>query len=212
MADASVAEKTRLFANIVYQITLGGVVPPQVLIEFAGLRLAQFTVFAQVIMDTPDRVPYWEGETYYPILFKPIPRFVMRDKPEEITGQTFGHRYALISQRNQNTSINLPQIVELYANFGPVAVVLGMFLFGLIYRLTLELYVHPGMGLGAVVAITYISSKLFDVGSAGSQIFGAIPWTIVFMAIIHMLMCLAEVDAMPNAEISTQGQEPELTS
>jgi hypothetical protein len=195
LSDASAIEKVRLYGDILYRITIGGAVEPQALIEFASLRLAQFTVFGEVIADTPALVPFWEGESYYPILFKPIPRFIMPDKPEEISGQTFGHRYALISARNVGTSINLPQIVELYGNFGLTGVIAGMFIFGLIYRLLIEVYVHPGMGLGALVGGVYISSKLLDVGSAASMVFGGIPLSIIFVALIHLFIQFAEVDA-----------------
>ena len=175
LSDASVIEKARVFGHIVYRITLGGAVPPQALIDMASMRLAQFTVFGEVIADTPAMVPFWEGESFYPILFKPIPRFIMPDKPEEMSGTWFGHRYGLITTENITTSINLPQLVELYGNFGLIGVIVGMFIFGLIYRLLIEMYVHPGMGLGALVGGVYVSSKLLDIGSAASLTFGAIP-------------------------------------
>lgn len=44
-----------------------------------------------------------------------------------------------------------------------------MFTFGLTYRLLIEMYLHPGMGLGALVCGVYVSSKLLDVGSAASM-------------------------------------------
>jgi hypothetical protein len=179
-------------------------VDPQTLIEFGSLRLAQFTTFGEVIADTPAMVPFWGGETYYPILFKPIPRAVWPDKPEEMSGQTFGHRYAMISAGNTGTSINLPQLVELYANFGLIGVIAGMFLFGLIYRLLIEMYVHPGMGLGAMVGGVYVLSKLLDIGSATSMVFGGIPWSIIFIALIGLLMRAAEVDAMTLGGLSSE--------
>ena len=77
LSDASIIEKAQVFGQIVYRITLGGAVPPQALIDMASMRLAQFTVFGEVIEDTPAIVPFWAGESYYPILFKPIPRFIM---------------------------------------------------------------------------------------------------------------------------------------
>ena len=196
LSDASVIEKARTFGDIVYRITIGGAVPPEMLIEMASRRLAQFTVFGEVVADTPALVPFWKGATYYPILFKPIPRFIMPDKPEEVSGGWFGHRYGLIAQTNIETSINLPQIVELYGNFGLIGVIAGMFVFGLIYRLLIEMYIHPGMGLGALVGAVYVSSRLLDVGSAASLTFGVVPWSIVFVALIHMLVQFAEVDAM----------------
>jgi hypothetical protein len=195
LSDASMIEKAEVFGNIVYRITLGGTVPPQVLVDIASMRLAQFTVFGEVIEDTPAMVPFWAGESYYPILFKPIPRFIMPDKPEEVSGSWFGHRYGLITPENITTSINLPQIVELYGNFGLIGVIAGMFIFGLIYRLLLEMYIHPGMGLGALVGGIYVSSKLIDIGSATSLTFGMIPWSIVLIALIHLIVQLAEIDA-----------------
>jgi hypothetical protein len=195
LSDAGVVEKARVFGDIVYRITLGGAVPPQTLIDVASMRLAQFTVFGEVIADTPAMVPFWRGESFYPILFKPIPRFLMPDKPEEVSGSWFGHRYGLISVENISTSINLPQIVELYGNFALVGVIAGMFIFGLIYRLLIDFYVHPGMGLGALVGAVYVSSKLIDVGSATSLTFGAIPWSIGLIALIHLIVQLAEIDA-----------------
>ena len=195
MANAGAIEKARAFGEIVYRITIGGAVDPQALIEMASMRLAQFTIFGEVIADTPAMVPFWRGESLYPILFKPIPRFIMPDKPEELSGGWFGHRYGLITAANTTTSINLPQIVELYGNFGLTGVVAGMFLFGLIYRLLIEMYVHPGMGLGALVGGIYISSRLLDIGSAASLTLGAIPWSIIFIALIHLIVQLAEIDA-----------------
>ncbi|HZC46629.1 MAG TPA: hypothetical protein VE243_09140, partial [Candidatus Acidoferrum sp.] len=130
LSDAGMIEKARVFGDIVYRITLGGVVPPQALIDVASMRLAQFTVFGEVIADTPTIVPYWEGASFYPILFKPIPRFIMPDKPEELSGGWFGHRYGIITPENTVTSINLPQMVELYGNFGLLGVIVGMFIFG----------------------------------------------------------------------------------
>jgi hypothetical protein len=195
LSDAGVIQKAQVFGEIVYRITLGGAVPPQALIDMASMRLAQFTVFGEVIADTPAMVPFWAGESYYPILFKPIPRFIMPDKPEELSGSWFGHRYGLITTQNITTSINLPQIVELYGNFGLIGVIVGMFIFGLIYRLLLEMYVHPGMGLGALVGGVYVSSKLIDIGSATTMTFGVIPWSMVLIALIHLIVHLAEIDA-----------------
>ncbi len=195
LSDAGAIEKARAFGDILYRITIGGAVDPRSLIEMAGMRLAQFTVFGEVIADTPAMVPYWQGQSYYPILFKPIPRFIMPDKPGELSGGWFGHRYGLITTENTTTSINLPQIVELYGNFGVIGVIVGMFLFGLIFRLLIEMYVHPGMGLGALVGGIYVSSRLLDIGSAASLTLGAIPWSMLLIALIHLIVQLAEIDA-----------------
>jgi hypothetical protein len=101
----------------------------------------------------------------------------------------------LIAAGNTTTSINLPQIVELYGNFGLIGVIAGMFIFGLIYRALLEIYIHPGMGLGALVGGVYVSSKLIDIGSASSLTFGVIPWSMVLIGLINLIVQLAEIDA-----------------
>ena len=195
MADAGVIEKIKLLYDICYRLTFSSAVPMDKMVEFAGMRLAQFTVFAEVIGDTPRVVPYWDGATYRPLPFKPIPRFLMPDKPEEDSGQTFGHRYGFISNENINTSINLPQIVELYANFGLLGVIIGSFLFGVAYRIVIDMYVHPGMGLGALVGAVYLSGKLLEVGSAASLVVGKIPWGIVLIGLIHLVMEIFEMEA-----------------
>jgi hypothetical protein len=102
----------------------------------------------------------------------------------------------VISVENIGTSINLPQIVELYANFGLTGVIVGMFLFGLIYRILVEMYVHPGMGLGALVGGVYVLSRMLDIGSDASMSLGLIPWSIIFIGILHLLMEAGEISAM----------------
>lgn len=69
-----------------------------------------------------------------------------------------------------------------------------MFLFGLIFRLLIEMYVHPGMGLGALVGGVYVSSRLLDIGSATSLTLGAIPWSMLLIALIHLIVQLAEIE------------------
>ena len=82
------------------------------------MRMADIDTFAAVILATPEQIPYWRGETLYPLLFKPIPRFLYPEKPEDISGGTFPHRYGFLSQANRETSFNLSPMVELYCNFG----------------------------------------------------------------------------------------------
>ncbi len=67
---------------------------------------------------TPSKVPFWEGESYYNLLYKFIPRFLWKDKPAEEMGQLFGHRYEVLDEWNFTTSMNTPIIAEAYMNFG----------------------------------------------------------------------------------------------
>src|SRR5262249_27668159 len=46
----------------------------RVIVSLAVDRLSQLVMLEKVVSYTPDEVPYWEGRTYYPLLFKVIPR------------------------------------------------------------------------------------------------------------------------------------------
>lgn len=192
LAGASRVEKFRYFVGLTESaLTLGA---GDKLVQFGAARMALFPLLAEIVHDTPDTVPYWEGATYYPIIFKPVPRFIFPDKPDEVTGQAFGHRYNLLDPENTDTSINLPQLVELYANFGTVGILLGMFVFGLVYRFVFEMFVHPTMGLGGLVAALFLAYKLIDFGSCTSLVFGELYWDIVFIALVHLAVSLFDLE------------------
>ena len=93
-------------------------------------RLSGHVLLSKVIDRTPEKVPYWTGETYKPTLTTLIPRFLWRDKPKEVAGQKFAHRNEMIAPDNKTTAINLPRVVEMNANFGRAGVLLGMALVG----------------------------------------------------------------------------------
>ncbi|MEY4281685.1 MAG: hypothetical protein RLZ39_1097 [Bacteroidota bacterium] len=69
---------------------------------------------------TPSTIPYWKGESYFPIFTKFIPRFIWPDKPTENMGQEFGHRYGILAWDNLTTSMNTPVVAEAYMNFGEI--------------------------------------------------------------------------------------------
>lgn len=130
--------------------------------------------FAEVVGLSPERVPYWKGATYVPLLTKPIPRLLLPDKPLEVTGQTFGHRYGLLDPADRVTSYNMPQLIELYANFGPIGVGIGMALLGGIYR-GLAGWLLSGSrppDAAAITACTFVMSTLLLIESSASSVLG----------------------------------------
>lgn len=188
--NASDLQKAEYMYDLIYKTIVGGEIPPDALIQAAGARLSEFPMLADVMSLTPSIIPYWGGVTYYPLFFKPIPRAIWPDKPEEVTGRTFGQRYGYTSLANPGTSINLAQLVEQYANFGVVGIVVGMFVIGMIYRALLSTFVHPEMGLGALVAAVFIVSSLFDLESGTAMVFGGIPWTLIYLFIVDRFVLL----------------------
>lgn len=188
--NASDLQKAEYLYGLIYRTIVGGEVPPDTLIQAAGARLSDFPMLADVMSLTPSVVPYWGGETYYSLLFKPIPRIVWPDKPEEVTGRTFGQRYGYTSLANPGTSINFAQLIEQYANFGVFGVIIGMFVVGMIYRALLSMFVGPEMGLGALVAAVFIVSSLFDLETGTGLVFGGIPWTLIYLFLVDRFVLL----------------------
>lgn len=142
--------------------------------DLMGSRTAQLGLFAHVVHRTPEAVPYWGGETYGALAAGFVPRFVWRDKPTKELGQRFGHRYAVISPRDHSTSVNLPQMVEMFANFGPLGVLLGMAALGVLYRWAQAKLDRFGAGEGTTVIGAVVFSELVNLESDFSLVFGGL--------------------------------------
>jgi len=76
-------------------------------------RLSGHVLLSKVVERTPSKVPYWNGETYKPTLTNIILRIIWPEKPREMTGQSFAHRYEMIAPENTTTSINMPWVIEM---------------------------------------------------------------------------------------------------
>ena len=134
-------EKCVLLFHLAYEYHLGGAkrLPSldeqQTTVSSLVGRLSSITVLALVVDRTPTVVPYWSGASYLPLFTKPIPRLLWPGKPIEDIGNEFGHRYFLLDDADEITSINLPWIVEMFANFGALGLLVGMGVigFGLAY-------------------------------------------------------------------------------
>ncbi|MGH7949462.1 MAG: hypothetical protein ACREQF_09580, partial [Candidatus Binataceae bacterium] len=199
MEQAGLSGKFSLFSDLMSQTATDDPRAREFLLQFALHRLSQVSIFAEVLRDTPEHVPYWNGETYRPLLFKIVPRLIYPDKPLDVSGGIFGHRYGFVSRRNNWTVINLPQMVELYANFGGIGLILGMIAIGVMYRILFAMLVHPAMGFGGVIAAAYVCSRLIDIGSGTSLVFGGLPWILCFIALIHVVVSASSFMRQPIA-------------
>ena len=142
-------------------------------------RVNYTVLFALVVERTPHEVPYWEGESYATLPASFVPRAFWPDKPRKNIGQEFGHRYGILAPDDQSTSINLPQLIEFFTNFGRTGVLVGMALLGLLYRLLDHILNAPGAGDGTLVLGAAIFSRLLNVESDFSLAYGAVPYYIV---------------------------------
>jgi len=156
--------------------------------ELASTRTAHILSFAYVVDLTPERVPYWMGKTYLTLLWTPIPRVIFPWKPEKTLGQEFGHRYGFLDPFDLTTSCNLSQLIEMYANFGIIGVIIGMFIVGVIYRSLNEMLCHPKAGEGGLLIGLFIFMGLANIESDLSLVFGGVIHYIILLAIFSRLI------------------------
>ena len=156
--------------------------------ERLALRTNNVVLFSRIVYLTPDYIPYWNGYTYNTLLYSIFPRLIVPGKPIKQLGQEFGHRYNLLDYFDRTTSLNLPQLIEMYINFGPLGVIVGMFLMGLLYRSIYVLLNHPDTGQGGFIICLAISGTLLNIESDFSIVFGALIQHIILFYFIVRVM------------------------
>jgi hypothetical protein len=97
---------------------------------FAGGDLGYAMWLRVAMMNFPARHPYLYGQSYYRLLFAPIPRFVWPTKPLN-TQRVFAQ---VVEPSAAATGLTLPPglVGDMYINFGYLGV-LGMFVLGVIF-------------------------------------------------------------------------------
>lgn len=151
-------------------------------------RLAHISTFAYVAAVTPDSVPYWSGDSYQTLWTSFIPRIFWPGKPQSTIGQDFGHRYGLIQTYDMGTSMNLPWIIELYANFGLWGILTGMFFIGVFFHFLLQkLKVSVEHPIEHVLAVTITFSLFYAESNFALMVGGILPIFIVFMVLVRLI-------------------------
>jgi hypothetical protein len=100
-------------------------------------RINQGWIISNVMDHVPAREPFANGETVKSsIIASLFPRFILPDK-EIAGGRNNMQKYAGITL-NQNTSMDISQVGEAYANFGTVGGILFMFVLGLFFAFAIR--------------------------------------------------------------------------
>jgi len=141
-------------------------------------------LMAFVVYMTPDNVPYWGGQTYLGVLWRAIPRVLWPNKPEEVLGGEFGHRYGVLDPTDTTTSWNMPQIVEMYANFGVLGVIVGMSFIGVVYHLLRYILENQQVDEWSQMTAVIIYTSLLEIDSNFSLVFGNIFY---WLFLLHFL-------------------------
>jgi hypothetical protein len=158
-------------------------------IEFDSLadRLAHIATFSVVVADTPQSVPYWNGETYKNLLTKFIPRFLWQDKPREEYGLNFGHRYGFLDWDDEITSVNMPWLPEFYANFGWKGVVFGMFFVGVLFRYFMMIYNNHDSVVDMVAGLAICFRLGLPESNLSMMLGGIVTYTAFLFVLLRML-------------------------
>ena len=152
--------------------------------EMVRNRSGHLWTFAHVIALTPGVVPFWGGHTLATLPSSFVPRFLWPDKPSKRVGQEFGHRYELLHAEDFTTAANLPQLIELYANFGRAGVVLGMALFGVLVRLLYRTLNDRRAGDGTMLVAAIVFSTLLNIESDFSLVLGGLLQMSVILVLV----------------------------
>ena len=116
---------------------------------------------------TPHAVKFLNGKSYKSIIYKPIPRFIYKDKPKEEWGNAFGKLYKILNVNDFSTSWNFPILSEFYSNFGFIGVIFGMLLLGLFSKILIfftyslnQSMLLTSMGYVVIFNLVYQESNL----------------------------------------------------
>ena len=156
-------------------------------------RSANLDLLGDVVRQTGTTVPFWGGETYLSLVGFAVPRFIWPSKPTKTLGQDFGHRYGYLDSWDTWTSINLPFLVEFYANFGEVGVLVGMVIVGLLYRLLDNDLNRAGQPLQVTICSLALLVPLLNIESDFSLVFGGL-----FMNGVALWALLVALSQLPR--------------
>ena len=159
-------------------------------------RSANLDLLADVVRQTGTTVPFWGGETYLSLVGFAIPRFIWPSKPTKTLGQDFGHRYGYLDSWDTWTSINLPFLVEFYANFGEVGVLIGMTIVGVAYRLLDNDINRAGQPLQVTICNLVLLVPLLNIESDFSLVFGGL-----FMNGVALWCLLVALSQLPRRRL-----------
>ncbi len=105
-------------------------------LNYQKFRLFHSNITLQRTLDfTPNYVNYLNGQSYKPLPYKIIPRFIYKNKPIEEWGNFFGKFYKVINGNDFVTAWNYPILSEFYSNFGFKGIILGMFILGFFIKM-----------------------------------------------------------------------------
>jgi len=180
-ARDSLARKATVYAQTVAALDSEGVSRAM---DLTPRRLDYLLPLAWLTEYTPDPLPFLQGETYAPLLYKLVPRIVFRDKPPDVGD--LGKRYGFVAPNVMNNA-KVHQLGEFYLNFGVLGVLAGMFLLGLLYRVLHEIFHKPGACAATMAVGTHMLTVLaLEMESLLSVSLGFLMWYAIAVALLAL--------------------------
>lgn len=160
-------------------------------------RVNHLALFSAIIRDTPSSQPYLYGQTYIPLLTKPIPRLIWPGKPKEILGNTWAVKYGFLSDLDSGTSFNLPWLPEMYMNGGVVGVVVVMFLLGILFRYLWIHLMNASIGVATYAVALVFAQSLVFVESNLSMMLGGVIMFAMFLWVLFKILAYFKLYSPP---------------
>ena len=139
---------------------------------------------------TPEKIYFFQGDSYKDMYTKFIPRFVWKEKPVDEQGNFWGHRYLVLNPEDKSTSWNFPVLNEFYANFGMPGVFIGMFFLGFLIKLLILKLWKKNISDIEILISSIILFNFFFLENNLSQILGKVINQLFFFHIIFIFIYL----------------------
>ena len=185
----NIVDKANLFTKVVTESVIQG--DSEALsagMDSVAQRIDLLHSFANITDLCPRVVPYLRGETYANLPWKFVPRLLYPDKPVELSANDVGHQFGMLEEDDDTSTLNLPQLVELYVNFGPWGILPGMIVIGLIYRSLKNFLLFAGDGPVQSITILLLFTSLLQIESHFSGVFGSLVYSVVVFSFLGKLL------------------------
>jgi len=160
--------------------------------EKGVFRISQLHIFARAVEYTPQKIPYWGKEFYYPNFFYTLPRFLYEEKPMGRFSNRFGRTYGLIGENNFTTAVGAVEPINLYISFGWAGVVAGMFLVGALCKTIDLLCVFSGNRAEELFVGVFILVHLIFANPTFTYVLGNVFWDSIILFLFMFLISKKE--------------------
>ena len=109
------------------------------LVDIASGRMDHNILLASFV-ENIDSNDYIKWEAYKNLVYAPIPRFLWPGKPQDSFGNEWGVQEQYLNSDDYLTSYNLPWLSQMYLSYGPIGIIIGSIIVGIILFLLNRFY------------------------------------------------------------------------